>query len=116
MDLKVIATRTPGFSGADLANLVNEAALLAARRNHSNVEQEDFSEALERVVAGLEKKEPGPQRQRKENRGLPRGGTCPGGSYHAGYRPGGKNFHCPPRHGGPGLHPAATHRRSLPAG
>jgi len=56
VDLKVIATRTPGFSGADLANLVNEAALLAARRNHSNVEQEDFSEALERVVAGLEKK------------------------------------------------------------
>jgi cell division protease FtsH len=56
VDLKVIATRTPGFSGADLANLVNEAALLAARRNHSKVEQEDFSEAIERVVAGLEKK------------------------------------------------------------
>ena len=56
VDLKVIATRSPGFSGADLANLVNEAALLAARRNHSKVEQEDFSEAIERVVAGLEKK------------------------------------------------------------
>jgi len=56
VDLKVIATRTPGFSGADLANLVNEAALLAARRNHTEVEQEDFSEAIERVVAGLEKK------------------------------------------------------------
>jgi cell division protease FtsH len=56
VDLKVIATRTPGFSGADLANLVNEAALLDARRNHNEVEQEDFSEAIERVVAGLEKK------------------------------------------------------------
>jgi cell division protease FtsH len=56
VDLKVIATRTPGFAGADLANLVNEAALLAARRNHTAVQQEDFGEAIERVVAGLEKK------------------------------------------------------------
>lgn len=56
VDLKAIATRTPGFAGADLANLVNEAALLAARRNHTAVEQSDFAEAIERVVAGLEKK------------------------------------------------------------
>lgn len=56
VDLKQIATRTPGFAGADLANLVNEAALLAARRNSTQVEQQDFGEAIERVVAGLEKK------------------------------------------------------------
>jgi cell division protease FtsH len=56
VDLRQTATRTPGFAGADLANLVNEAALLAARRNSTVVEQEDFSEAIERVVAGLEKK------------------------------------------------------------
>ena len=56
VDLRLIATRTPGFAGADLANLVNEAALLAARRHSTVVEQEDFSEAIERVVAGLEKK------------------------------------------------------------
>ena len=56
VDLKAIATRTPGFAGADLANLVNEAALLAARNNHPAVEQSDFAEAIERVVAGLEKK------------------------------------------------------------
>jgi cell division protease FtsH len=56
VDLKQIATRTPGFAGADLANLVNEAALLAARRNSTQVEQQDFAEAIERVVAGLEKK------------------------------------------------------------
>ncbi|PSR18029.1 cell division protein FtsH [filamentous cyanobacterium CCP3] len=56
VDLRQTATRTPGFAGADLANLVNEAALLAARRNSAVVEQEDFSEAIERVVAGLEKK------------------------------------------------------------
>ncbi|MEO0377301.1 MAG: ATP-dependent zinc metalloprotease FtsH [Cyanobacteria bacterium P01_A01_bin.17] len=56
VDLKAIATRTPGFAGADLANLVNEAALLAARRKSEMVEEQDFSEAVERVVAGLEKK------------------------------------------------------------
>ena len=47
---------TPGFAGADLANLVNEAALLAARNQRETVAQEDFREAIERVVAGLEKK------------------------------------------------------------
>ncbi|MGH2413222.1 MAG: ATP-dependent zinc metalloprotease FtsH, partial [Microcystaceae cyanobacterium] len=56
VDLKAIATRTPGFAGADLANLVNEAALLAARQRQAMVAQKDFYEAIERVVAGLEKK------------------------------------------------------------
>jgi cell division protease FtsH len=56
VDLKAVATRTPGFAGADLANLVNEAALLAARMGRDAVAQEDFAEAIERVVAGLEKK------------------------------------------------------------
>lgn len=56
IDLKAIATRTPGFAGADLANLVNEAALLAARNNRTAVSQADFNEAIERLVAGLEKK------------------------------------------------------------
>lgn len=56
VDLRAIATRTPGFSGADLANLVNEAALLAARNQREAVKQADFAEAIERVVAGLEKK------------------------------------------------------------
>ncbi|MGA7935892.1 MAG: ATP-dependent zinc metalloprotease FtsH [Kovacikia sp.] len=56
VDLRAIATRTPGFAGADLANLVNEAALLAARNQRETVSQADFAEAIERVVAGLEKK------------------------------------------------------------
>ena len=56
VDLNAIATRTPGFAGADLANLVNDAALLAARNNRQAVFQADFAEAIERVVAGLEKK------------------------------------------------------------
>ncbi len=56
VNLKSIAARTPGFVGADLANVVNEAALLAARKNHDAVMRSDFEEAIERVVAGLEKK------------------------------------------------------------
>ncbi|MGA1264585.1 MAG: ATP-dependent zinc metalloprotease FtsH4 [Prochlorothrix sp.] len=56
VDLHALATRTPGFAGADLANLVNEAALLAARNNRTSAIQADFNEAIERVVAGLEKK------------------------------------------------------------
>jgi cell division protease FtsH len=56
VDLRVIAARTAGFAGADLANLVNEAALLAARRDKTAVEREDFEDAIDRLIAGLEKK------------------------------------------------------------
>ncbi len=56
VDLKVIAARTAGFAGADLANLVNEAALLAARNNKSAVDMKDFESAIDRLIAGLEKK------------------------------------------------------------
>ncbi|BAZ90106.1 MULTISPECIES: ATP-dependent zinc metalloprotease FtsH [Cylindrospermopsis] len=56
VNLEIIATRTPGFAGADLANLVNEAALLAARNNRQAVLMVDFNEAIERLIAGLEKR------------------------------------------------------------
>ena len=56
VDLERIASQTPGFVGADLANVVNEAALLAARRRKDCVEQDDFEDAILRVVAGLEKR------------------------------------------------------------
>ncbi|MEN6617302.1 MAG: ATP-dependent zinc metalloprotease FtsH [Syntrophorhabdus sp.] len=56
IDLSVLAARTPGFVGADLASLINEAALLAARKGKSSVTMEEFEEAIDRVVAGLEKK------------------------------------------------------------
>lgn len=56
IDLNQVAALTPGFSGADLANLVNEAALVATRRNADFVTVDDFSQAIERIVAGLEKK------------------------------------------------------------
>ena len=55
VDLRRIAASTPGMVGADLANLVNEAALLAARRDHERVEESDFTDALERIVLGAER-------------------------------------------------------------
>jgi len=56
VDLRQLAARTPGFVGADLANVINEAALLAARQDKDAVAMEDLEEAIERLIAGLEKK------------------------------------------------------------
>ncbi len=56
IDLRVLASQTPGFAGADLANLCNEAALLAARRDKESIEMEDFQDSIEKVIAGLERK------------------------------------------------------------
>ena len=55
-DLEVIARQTPGFSGADLANLINEGAILAARRNRKDVGQKELEDSIDRVIAGPEKK------------------------------------------------------------
>jgi cell division protease FtsH len=66
VDLRTIAARTPGFVGADLANIINEAALLAARNNKEIVELADFDEAIDRVVAGLQKKSRVMNAQEKE--------------------------------------------------
>jgi cell division protease FtsH len=65
VDLKIVAARTAGFAGADLANLVNEAALLAARQNKPSVEMRDFDEAIDRTIAGLEKKRVMSDRERE---------------------------------------------------
>jgi cell division protease FtsH len=56
VDLRVLAARTPGMAGADLANLINEAALLAARKGKSHVEMDDLEEAVDRVIGGLERR------------------------------------------------------------
>ncbi|MCG8344517.1 MAG: ATP-dependent zinc metalloprotease FtsH [Chlorobiales bacterium] len=56
VNLKVLASQTPGFAGAEIANAANEAALLASRRGQQSIEMKDFEDAIERVVAGLEKK------------------------------------------------------------
>ena len=56
VDVNFLARQTPGFSGADIANVCNEAALIAARKNKSFVEKQDFLDAVDRIVGGLEKK------------------------------------------------------------
>lgn len=56
LDIKKLAAMTPGFAGADIANVCNEAALIAARKGKTEVEMEDFNDAVDRVIGGLEKK------------------------------------------------------------
>ena len=56
LDVDFLARQTPGFSGADIANVCNEAALIAARKNKKNVQRQDFLDAVDRIVGGLEKK------------------------------------------------------------
>ena len=56
IDVDFLAKQTPGFSGADIANLCNEAALIAARKNKKSVEKQDFLDAVDRIIGGLEKK------------------------------------------------------------
>ena len=56
VNLKTLASQTPGFAGAEIANTANEAALLASRRNKLSIEMKDFEDAIERCIAGLEKK------------------------------------------------------------
>lgn len=56
VDIDLLAKQTPGFSGADIANVCNEAALIAARKNKTSISREDFNDAIDRVIGGLEKK------------------------------------------------------------
>lgn len=56
IDIGLLARQTPGFSGADIANICNEAALIAARKDKKSINREDFNDAIDRVVGGLEKK------------------------------------------------------------
>jgi len=56
VDLEMLAKQTPGFSGADIANVCNEAALIAARQNKKTIEKQDFFDAIDRIVGGLEKR------------------------------------------------------------
>ncbi len=56
LSTKLLAKQTPGFSGADIANVCNEAALIAARKEHTSIEKSDFMDAVDRIIGGLEKK------------------------------------------------------------
>jgi cell division protease FtsH len=64
VDLETVARRTPGFTGADLANVLNEAALLTARSNRSVINDETLEEAIDRVIAGPERKTRARRRRR----------------------------------------------------
>ena len=67
VDLKILAKRTPGFTGADLQNLLNEAALLAARHDKTKIDMEDLEEAIDKIMAGPEKKSRIISDEEKEN-------------------------------------------------
>jgi cell division protease FtsH len=66
VDFDKIARRTPGFTGADLQNLMNEAAILAARRELKEISKEEIADALERIIAGPEKKNAVVSEERKK--------------------------------------------------
>jgi len=66
VDLRKVAVRTPGFSGADLANLINEAAILAARRNKKTITQDELFESIEKVILGPERKSRAISQKEKE--------------------------------------------------
>jgi len=104
VDVSVLAGMTSGMVGADLANLVNEAALLAVRRNKKKAGMPEFEEAVERVVAGLEKKNRliNPMERKivaYHEMGHAIVALCAGA----------ENIHCSARHRRPGLHHAGSH-------
>jgi cell division protease FtsH len=101
-DLERAARMTPGFSGADLENVMNEAALLAARRNATGVTMQDFEAAIERVVAGLEKKSRIMNEQERTTV-----------AYHESGHALVQGEHCAARPRRPGFHHANAHRRPL---
>ena len=68
--------QTPGFSGADIANVCNESALIAARKNKTVVESQDFLDAIDRIVGGLERKKQDHLDGREENHCLSRSRSC----------------------------------------
>ena len=78
VDLKVLAKGTPGLAGAELANLVNEAALLAARQNKKTVNMDDFEDAKDKVMMGMERKSMIISDKEKKNHSLSRNWSCTG--------------------------------------
>ena len=88
IDLDTLAAQTPGFTGADLANLVNEAALLAARHGKKIIDMPELEEGIMRVLAGPEKKGRLLSEQGAHDHRLPRDGPRPGGSLPDPHRPG----------------------------
>ena len=115
VDLDAIAGLTVGFTGADLANLVNEAAIVATRRKADSISDTDFTEAVERIVAGLEKKSRILTSDGETTSRLSRIGSCLGGVSAARCRSRAQGFNHPARRRCIGLHYAAPDRRPVPA-
>ena len=92
IDLDTLAAQTPGFTGADLANLVNEAALLAARHGKKIIDMPELEEGIMRVLAGPEKKSRLLSEQRAHDHRLPRDGPRPGGPLPDPHRPGAQDL------------------------
>ena len=113
VDLQAVARITPGFSGADLENVVNQAALAAAREGKDAVEMADFDEAIERVVAGSERRTRAMNAVGEADRRGARGGARPGGEPAARHRPGAQGDHRA-AWAGAGLHHPTAHRGPLP--
>ncbi len=113
VSLEKIAAMTPGMVGADLANIINEGALLAVGRNRDMVEEKDFEEAVERVVAGLEKKNRvlgEKERKRVAHHEIGHALVAP---VHSRGRSCAKDFNHSSRHCRVGLYPAVANRRSV---
>jgi cell division protease FtsH len=108
-DLETIAAMTPGFVGADLANLLNEAALLAVRRDKDTVSLAELQEAVERVIAGLEKKNRVLNKMEKK-----RVAPCSGGPLYSRQRRRPQDFHYSAGHRRARVYDAAPDRRSVP--
>ena len=111
VSVEEVARQSPGFSGADLANLVNEAAILAARRNKKAIGMNEFGEALERIVAGPERKSRVISRRGEADHRLPRGRPRRRAADPAQVRPGGQGHGHQPRHG-PRLHAGPARPRT----
>ena len=113
VDVEGVARQSPGFSGADLANLVNEAAILSARRNKKVIGMSEFQEALERIIAGPERKSPGHLGRGEGDHRLPRGRSRRRPADPAQVRPGQQGHDHQPRHG-PRLHDGPAPGGPLP--
>ena len=75
IDVDFLAKQTPGFSGADIANVCNESALIAARKDKKQIGKQDFLDAVDRIVGGLEKKENSSPRMKKRSLPITKQGT-----------------------------------------
>ena len=97
VDLKVVARGTPGFSGADLMNLVNESALMAARRGKRIVTMSEFEDAKDKIMMGAERRTLVMTEQEKQLTAYHEGRPCPGGAQRAGHRSRPQGDHHPAR-------------------